>query len=235
MTTIETDPTPTLDLVPNGAEPFGTEPFAEMPAPEPSAAPVDPTGGRDPEAPYGRKRDGTPKAKPGARPRHAGPAAGRSARSATPPRARATRSTQRPAAVPDGPDYEKGVKAILRWPMVALAGAALAAPPEHSLPLRADLAVVNMHAPGIIAETAALARQHPNNRASLYLAKLAELAPYQGLAEIAGAMAVQIAANHGWIPRGLWGQFGANDPERLVAAFESQMQPDDDDPSPDRS
>jgi len=168
----------------------------------------------DPEAPWGRKADGTPKAKPG-RP------------SGTPdsnPRTRARRRMTAPApprrtAKPkakqqqQGPDYVRG---LIGWAQLLAAPMAIAGMRSPVWALNA--AAVTYHARPIAEGAQAAAEQDP--RAAAILDKVCKAGPYTALLTPVVALGVQILANHQIIPPQAASAMGAMTPDELIEAMQ---------------
>lgn len=175
-------------------------------------APDDDGDGSDPAAPYGRKADGTPKAKPG---RPKGTPDGN-------PRTRTTQRRAKVAAAPprksrprpkqqQGPDYRAGIVGIAQLVAAPLMVAGLKNPA-----LRADAAAIVHHAVPIADAMQETAEQIPGFAAALD--KLLSVGPYGALLAAAMPLAVQVAANHGFLPAQVAQAMGAQDPETLMEA-----------------
>lgn len=168
----------------------------------------------DPEAPWGRKADGTPKAKPG-RP------------SGTPdsnPRTR-TRRRMTAAAPPrrtskpkqpkqqQGPDYVPG---LMGWAQIIAAPMAIAGMRSPVWALNA--AAVTVHARPIAEGAQSAAEQDP--RTAAILDKVCKAGPYTALLTPVVALGVQILANHQIIPPQAAAAMGAMTPDELIAAVQ---------------
>lgn len=165
------------------------------------------SGNADPEAPYGRRADGTPKAKPGRK----GNGAATAPRTVSAPRPRSTSPGARPAARKSptgGVDYRPGLNGwlqILSLPL-ALAGRVR---PVFAL----DAAAVSMHGPGVTDALNTVAQDQPEVAA--VLDKIMAVGPYGLLIGSLIPLVAQIGANHGKIPASVATGMGAMDPATL--------------------
>ena len=171
----------------------------------PVPTPVEPVGGEnaDPEAPYGRKADGTPKAKPG---RKSGVSNGAPRVNAPTRRSRkAGTSTRANAAV----DYRPGISGLLQIPAFALVSAGRFKPE-----LEYDGIAIATHTPAIAEAVNQLALEEP--RVAAVLDKVLTIGPYGALLGAFVPLAAQVAVNHKKLPAGT---MGAVEPETLKASF----------------
>jgi hypothetical protein len=175
----------------------------------------------DPEAPYGRKADGTPRMKPG-------PPKGVGGRQNPPPRVRRRTSRTRPGAARQGatrassastaPTVDetmlRGAQTILGLPTRALAlagmtvGLAGGTLPEDdprkrklgslALALSADAATLIMHGDSLATGMASMADSLPW-LAGIY-SKAAQVGPYAAIIEAGSAVVLQMLCNHGLVP-----------------------------------
>jgi len=159
---------------------------------EGTAQPVAPLIGDDPEAPWGRKADGTPRAKPG---RRAGsPSTG--------PR----RSRSKTAAKVD---YETPVKGLLQLPAGMLAFAGMRQPV-----FAADAAAITIHTPNIARALDELAQERPEVAA--VLDRVLQVGPYGVVIAAILPLFIQLFVNHEILPAGI---MGTVKPDVLIANF----------------
>lgn len=151
----------------------------------PVASPV--SLAKDPEAPYGRKADGTPKAKPG-RPAGAG---GESARRTSPKKPKG--STEYAPAI-------EGLFQLIAFPV------AFAFP--------ADAAAITHYSPGIAKELDALAQVRPEVAAALD--RVLSVGPYGAVIAATLPLVIQLLVNHGVIPIGAVASFGVVPKETIL-------------------
>lgn len=165
----------------------------------------DDDGNADPEAPYGRKADGTPKKKPGPQ-KKTGATAPRAPR----PAARGPRKTStRRSSVAVGVDYTEainGIGQLIALPL-GLAGRA-------NRKLAYDAATVVAFLPDVAAFGNELAQNEP--RVAALLDKIVTVGPYGKGVALALGIGAQIAVNHGWIPVEAGRTMGAMEPEQLM-------------------
>lgn len=87
---------------------------------------------------------------------------------------------------------------------------------------KADAAAIGIHAPGIISETVALARD--NESLAKGIDYLCAAGPYTALVAVCMPLLAQIAANHGKLDAATSGIPGIQPPELLVAKMEAEME-----------
>jgi len=178
-----------------------------------------PADGTDPEAPWGRKADGSPRAKPG-RPK------------GTPDGAPRTRTAQRKvriaAAAPKprakaagapkakGPDYRPGIKGIMQVVAAPLMMAGMKNPA-----FAADAAAITVHADPIADAMQASAEAEP--RFAAVLDRILTVGPYGALLAATMPLAAQILANHRVIPPAAAEAMGAMAPDALMQRFVDEM------------
>jgi hypothetical protein len=183
-----------------------------MPVPPPPDPVEDATP--DPEAPYGRKADGTPKRAAG-RPRKS--ATGRAPRVRT----RKVAGGARPSVAPPSsgkartprsatPDYAGALRGALQT-----VGIPLALNPA-TMP---DAAALAVHGPALCDAVGELAKEHA--AVAAVLDRLLAVGPVGVVLGAAVPLFAQVAVNHGVIPLQLGRRLGAMDPAELVAAVQA--------------
>lgn len=175
-----------------------------LPLPEPPA-------GMDAEAPYGRRADGTPKAKPG--PKKTAGSASAAPRKAPAP---GPRKTPRAPAAPKAPDYRPAILGLLQVPTMALT---MIGRQTKNPTLQADGYALAMHAPALAEALNETAKQQP--QVGRALENILKAGPYGALIAAVVPLAMQLAANHkviAPIPA-----MGVHPLEDLVAASDAQV------------
>jgi hypothetical protein len=155
---------------------------------------VEPLTGKDEDAPYGRKADGTPRDKPGRRP-------GQKTGTGSRPRPRQTAR----AAV----DYETPLLGLFQLPAGVLAIAGMQKPV-----FAADAGAITIHAPHIAKALHDLAQERPEIAG--ILDRVLQVGPYGVLIAAIAPLVLQILTNHGALPPGM---LGTIPPEQLIASF----------------
>lgn len=179
-----------------------TTEYVESPS---TGVPVDnTTENADPEAPYGRKADGTPKGKPGPK---------KSAGSATRTRASAPRPTRK-----SGPgrgrmsaqtDYRAGIVGVLQIPAFGLITAG-----KFNPALEYDGIALATMAPAFASALNDLAAE--DARTAAILDKVLAIGPYGAILGVVVPFIAQVAVNHKKIPAGT---LGTVEPEVLKTSF----------------
>lgn len=165
----------------------------------------------DPDAPYGRRADGTPKSKPGRKPGSEQPPTA----AAAPPRisAGARKKTTAKGAV----DYRPGIAGVLQLVVTPLAIAG-----QRNEALAADAAALSIHAGPLIEAVNDLAQEQPAVASALD--RLLAAGPYGALIGAVIPLAVQIMANHKVVPPEAAQALGAQDPADLAAQLQRKTQ-----------
>jgi len=177
----------------------------ELAAPPPPAAGE--TAGGDPEAPYGRTRDGKPRGKPGPK----GPRSrtgSRSSRTAPKPPPRVAGTSRPRTSSSSGPDYAAAVRGVIQ---------SIAFPLAFSPATLPDAAALAAYGPNLADALDALAKERPEVAA--VLDKLLAVGPYGAVFAAAVPLLVQLGVNHALVPLQLGTLLGAQDPAVLVQSF----------------
>jgi hypothetical protein len=154
---------------------------------------VTPVTGEDLAAPYGRRSDGTPRAKPGR------------------PPGRTTASTQprRTTTAAKITDYRTPIIGLIQIPAGILSIAGMRKPV-----FAADAAAITVHGPNIADALDKLAQERPEVAA--VLDRVLQVGPYGVLIAAVAPLVLQILANHDALPSGA---LGTIPPGELVGQF----------------
>lgn len=175
-----------------------------VPADAPAPAVPAQTG---PDAPYGRRADGSPRAKPGRKPKGR-PAAPR------PPSARSSSSAPRK---PKTPDFRPGIIGLAQL----VAAPLLIAGQMGNRAALADAGAITMHAPAIADGMQTTAEQ--DERFAAVLERVLAAGPWAALIAPVVGLAVQLGANHGLIPPAMAQMAGALPPDSLIEHLAAQQ------------
>lgn len=154
------------------------------------------------EAPWGYKKDGTPKQRPGRRP------SGNTASSVP----GAPRPIRRAAAKKGQPDYRPGMMGIAQ--MIA-APLVMIGAQRKSEALQADGLTVITHSPPVVEAINDLAHDDP--RVAAILDKVMAVGPYGALVGAVIPMVTQLLRNHAFGPKEVLESMGAKAPEKLIS------------------
>jgi hypothetical protein len=161
---------------------------------------------RGPDYPYGRRADGTPRAKPGQK-------ATGTPRMAAAPR---PRKTARPAAKSAGPDYRAGIMGLLQIPIMGLA---MVGRQTKNPALQADGYALAMHAPALAEALNETAKAQP--AVGRALESIMKAGPYGAIIGAMVPLVMQVAANHKLMNPAP--AMGIHDPADLAAASDAQL------------
>ncbi len=212
------------------ADPFTVTDQPLWDAPDPDQPPTDQPGpGPDPEAPYGRDRNGKAykmspeeRAELSERLRRGREATGNRGGRRAAPRASGRRaSAAGPGSAkkpPPGPNYFDTVQGLLTIPAFLL-GIAGRLDPAFTL----DSAALTLHGPTVAAAIAQVAADNAN--VARVLDKAAQVGPYGALFAALMPLAVQIAANHKIIPPNA--DLGILPPDVLMDRLDPDGRPSD--------
>jgi hypothetical protein len=168
-------------------------------ATEPTPIPPVSMTGDDPEAPYGRMADGSPRKKPGRKP-------GQTTGTGRPTRQRtSSRATNPPILT----DYKTPILGLMQIPAGALAIAGMQRPV-----FLADSAAITIHAEPIATALDQLAQERPEIAQALN--RVLQVGPYGILIAAVAPLVLQILANHNVLPGGT---MGTVPPPQLVLNF----------------
>lgn len=191
--TIDTDEEPTTE-------------FPPLPERDGARLTAEQMNERTDEFPYGRRADGSARAKPG--PRN-GPAAPRPVSAPRPRKAR-------PAAKSAGPDYRPGIMGLLQIPIMGLS---MVGRQTKNPALQADGMALAMHAPGLAEALNETAKQQP--AVGRALESIMKAGPYGAILGAMVPLVMQLAANHKLMNPAP--AMGIHDPADLVAANNEQL------------
>jgi hypothetical protein len=161
---------------------------AAMAAPEPDEPEMPAPPARDPEAPYGRTKDGKPKRGPGGRPPKA-----------EQPRVQATKGRHAKAAR----DYRRDLTGIVQLGWGALA---MTSP--------ADAGALKLHGPRLVEAVNDLAQE--NAKVAAGIEWLTTGSTYGAVVMVTVPLILQVMANHGRLPYERVAALGVRDPEELA-------------------
>jgi hypothetical protein len=156
--------------------------------------------------PYGRRSDGTPRAKPG-------PRGNGAPRPVAAPRPRKTAA--KPAKKAE-PDYRPGILGILQIPTMGLT---MLGRQTKNPALQADGYTLAVHAPVLAEALNETAKQQP--AVARALESIMKAGPYGAILGAVIPLVMQLAANHKVIPANP--AMGIHDPATLVAASDAQL------------
>lgn len=177
---------------------------------------VEPATASDPGAPWGRRVDGTPRARPGRKPgQRTGTgrrttATGRTAKITAPKPVGA----RKPPASAKKTDYAtplNGVLQIIAAPLTMIG--------TRRPVFLADSVTITTYGPGVSEALSDLANERPEVAA--VLERVLSVGPYGALLASVFPLVLQLAANHKVVPAGI---FGTLEPDHLVAAAQAQME-----------
>jgi hypothetical protein len=175
-----------IDVEASNASPAGEH---QADPKEPPAPPQ-----RDPEAPYGRRADGSPKAGPGGRPPR--------------PRPRVAESAPPVVTAQQRKDWKDG---LLGYNQMAAAVLLVVSKRTAKEAYLADAAALAVHGPALAEASVDLAAKDP--RLAAVLDKVCKAGPYGALVTASVGLGAQLAVNHG---RMTAGSFGTADPADLI-------------------
>ncbi len=184
---LQTETGEPIDVPPVATPTPDQEWAAAMAAPEPDEkqAPAPPK--KDPEAPYGRRADGTPKKRPGGRP----------------PKAKQQVKAEKPRTQSARTDFTEPLDDVARlaWGVLAVTAPA-------------DAAAVKTHAPGMVKAWNALAQE--NQAVARGIEWLTTGSAYGAVVMATVPLVLQVLANHGRLDHRQLGGLGIADPAVLA-------------------
>ncbi len=181
---------------------------AAVDEPEGPTVPIS-TPPADPEAPWGRRVDGTPKAKPGAK---AGPKTASSGpRKVAAPKSRPPGAASKKA---DGPDYRAALVGLMALPVgIASMGARLVKDERKRKAIQLDALTVKIHGPAVAEALNNTAKT--NAKVAAALDHVVSVGPYGEIIAAVAPIVLQCLANHGAIEPNP--EIGIMTPEQVVA------------------
>lgn len=195
-----------------------TAPTIELPLQTSAEAPEGPdvpthTPDADPDAPWGRKADGSPRAKPGVKPGGGPRVASSGPRKVAAPKSRPSGGGSKKAA--DGPDYRAALIGLSALPVgIASMAARLISDEKKRAAIQLDALTLKVHAPTIAEALNNTAKT--NARVAAALDHVVSVGPYGEIIAAVAPVILQCLANHGQIDANP--ELGILTPDQLVAA-----------------